>query len=275
MFADDTCLVYVDSDLKRLEDHANKRLQTIYEWCKYNRMSLNPSKSEYLIITNKKIDYDPDIKINGETVHRKSSIKYLGMFIDERLKFTDHIDNLKTKLSRLTGVTYRLKHMLNLKTAKIFYYSCVYSVLTYCICAWGGTLKNGHRGDSIIKLQTRIVKNIFARHFTDNSCIYSKVGILKLVDIYKFYCSIRMFKRIRETTPVVSSTIIPIRYPTHEHRTRGRHNLITPFPRVDAIKYNFQYQFIIIWNEVPESIKESNSVKIFKRRLMSHITNTY
>ena len=47
MFADDTCLTYVHENLQILESHVNSRLAKILDWCRFNKLSLNPTKFEF------------------------------------------------------------------------------------------------------------------------------------------------------------------------------------------------------------------------------------
>ena len=47
LFADDTCLTYVGDDLSSLAEHVNERLALIADWCRSNKLSINPTKSEY------------------------------------------------------------------------------------------------------------------------------------------------------------------------------------------------------------------------------------
>ena len=48
LYADDICLSYVQEDLSELTRIVNNNLHTILDWCNFNRMSLNPAKSEYI-----------------------------------------------------------------------------------------------------------------------------------------------------------------------------------------------------------------------------------
>ena len=118
----------------------------VYDWCIYNKLSLNPTKCSYMLITPKHVTEEPVLVLGGETVLRVTDFKYLGLFIDDSLKFHKQIDQLCIKMSRLCGVSHRLGHHLDYVSARNFYYSFVYSVLTYCVCIWGGILQCTARG---------------------------------------------------------------------------------------------------------------------------------
>jgi len=138
LFADDTSLTYTDKNFESLIHRVNQRLSIILEWCNTNKMSINPSKSEFCILTNKSIDFEPVITLGDERIGRRKTVKYLGLHLDDNLKFNSHIDQLKKKLSRLAGVSYRLRKYFNLGASKKFYFACTYSIITYCIAVYGG-----------------------------------------------------------------------------------------------------------------------------------------
>ena len=253
----------------------NRKLSLVNEWCKTNKLALNPTKSEYMLITNRFAPQQPEIFIGNNQVMRTNCFKYLGIYIDENLKFHNQIDNIKTKLSRLCGVSFRLSGYLNLHAAKNMYYSCVYATFSYCIGTWGGILLCTHRGDSLIKLQKKIVKTLFSKFCHDDTCLFRKNRILKLQDVYRFRVSVFMYKvMILSELPTLREDLL-LEFPQHSHLTRSSGSLLTPFPRVEAIRMSYKYQFVQVWNEIPSTIRESRSLKLFRKSLVDNMLNTY
>ena len=68
----------------------------------------------------------------------------------------------------MCGISYKLGNLMNKVAAKNFYYSCVYSVLSYCICVWGGVITCTQRCEPLARLQAKIVKNVFSRHYPNS-----------------------------------------------------------------------------------------------------------
>ena len=66
MFADDTCLNYVHHDLNFLVDNVYKRLSHIFDWCNFNKLSINPAKSEFMIISNRLIETESVIYLGSD-----------------------------------------------------------------------------------------------------------------------------------------------------------------------------------------------------------------
>ena len=61
----------------------------------------------------------------------------------------------------------------------------------------------------------------------------------------------------------------------HGYFTRGANFIRVPFPRVDATKVNFKYNFVKVWNDLPANLKESVSVASFKKMLREHFISMY
>ena len=107
LFADDTNISTSAGSVDKLETQQNIELDKIYRWLVANRLTLNVSKTEYMIIGSRhnlgKIDKDPVIKIGSETVNRVHTSKSLGVIIDDKLKWEDQIDSISKKVSRGIG----------------------------------------------------------------------------------------------------------------------------------------------------------------------------
>ena len=83
--------------------------------------------------------------------------KFLGVIIDENIKWTEHILKIKQKISRGFGVISKARKFLNSSTLVTLYYSFVYPHITYCIQVWGSA--NDYLIKSIFKLQEKNCKN--------------------------------------------------------------------------------------------------------------------
>ena len=99
-----TCLVYVGDDLGILEQHINEKLFQFQIWCNSNKLSLNASKSQFMVITNKVVNNYPVLSIGGNNIVRVECFKYLGVQIDNNLKFQCQVDHVKSKLNTLASI---------------------------------------------------------------------------------------------------------------------------------------------------------------------------
>jgi len=151
----------------------------------------------------------------------------------------------------------------------------VYSVVTYCISVWGGVFCCTRRGDELQALQTSIVKNLFNEFRSSDMCIFKENAILKLIDVYKFYVSLYMYKILKLDLHPTLSADLNLRISGHMYGTRNRDNFVHQFPRTENIRINYEYMFPNIWNSIPGNIKDAMSLSVFKKRLKQHFLNQY
>ena len=114
MFVDDTNLFCSEKHIKTLFQTANIELEKITIWFQVNKLSLNESKTKFTLF-HKSWDKDnsplklPILKVNNFEIKRTTSIKFLGIMVDENLTWNDHIHILENKFSKNIGLLYRAK----------------------------------------------------------------------------------------------------------------------------------------------------------------------
>ena len=87
------------------------------------------------------------------------------------------VNNVNFMLEKLVDWC-RLRRYFNAASAKALYYSCVFSLITYCTTVWGGVLGCGSRGNELQKLHNRIIKNLFHHHSNStNQCLFKEKKI--------------------------------------------------------------------------------------------------
>jgi hypothetical protein len=81
-------------------------------------MAVNVRKSNFIAFENTE---SPDLNINfgSQSLNLVSKVKYLGVWIDNRLKFRDHIDFLMKKCSAIMGILYKLKNVLPFSVKRV------------------------------------------------------------------------------------------------------------------------------------------------------------
>ena len=105
-FADDTTVFVSDSDINNVHATVNRELVGVVNWLKANRLSLNVSKTSYMIISNQKNAIV--IRIRDLILTKVSTVKFLGVTLDANVTFKDHPKNVTTKISKSVGVMRRL-----------------------------------------------------------------------------------------------------------------------------------------------------------------------
>ena len=276
MYADDTCLIYVGESVDSLVAQANYKLELIFNWCNQNKLLLNPNKSEFMLISNREIPEGVSLNLGAERITAVNCFKYLGVHLDSRLKYQTHIEHVETKLSQLCGVAYRLKCKLNLSAAKKIYYACVHSTLSYGVVVWGGHSLCSQRCSGINNVHRRIVKHLFGR-FSGNyhGCLFKYFGILKFPEIYRLRACSYIYNMRTGGNHQSLANAVTFQTPSHRYPTSVSELYTVPFPRTEGVRLNFEHQFVVIWNSIPNEIKTLSSIHLFKKSLTKYFLDRY
>ena len=135
-----------------------KDLNGISEWFTANKLTINPSKSNVLVIPPKLSQPLPnvDLSINNSPLPFCLSAKYLGVTLDTQLNFDKHISSVENKISRGVGIISKLRHYLPLPTCAILqlYCSLIHTHLLYGLVVWGSAYKSKLK--KLLSLQNKV-----------------------------------------------------------------------------------------------------------------------
>lgn len=270
LFADDTNLTLSGSNLKNISLIINEELNKVAIWLQSNKLSLNINKTHYIVFAgNKQNDYSINLKISNKNLERSSTIKYLGIWIDDKLSWKAHVDHIKSKLSKTTGILHKIKHLLNVETLLLLYYSIAYPYLQYCNLVWG--MATTITTKPLQLLQKRIIRIITKKKSDAHTHeLFKQQKILKIQDIYTLECLKYVHKCLHSDAPTLHTA-------SHVHtlNTRHRQQLRPAFPHTQAQKRFVNYHGCIQWNNLPNAIRNCNNKDTFKINLKKHLINMY
>ena len=162
----------------------NQDLKNLSQWLKANKLSLNVKKTESIIFhpKNTKIDYGVKFKLNGRRLTPISTVKYLGILLDEHLLWTKQVNWVNSKLNQTIGILSKLRYSTSLPVLKIVYHSLFGSHLQYGAQLWGqGNCVNQN---NIQNLQNRALRKITFKKLHDPvNPFYEDLKILKFKDL--------------------------------------------------------------------------------------------
>ena len=187
LFADDTCLIINHEKVRTLQDKMNMELKKLHNWCNANKLTINPSKSTAILISanlNTQIT-NVNITIDNSSITISETAKYLGVMIDSKLNFQNHLKIIESKLSRGVGILYRLKAVLPREALCKIYFALFHPHLLYELVAWWSTFPTYM--SKLESLQNKAVKIIGGSTTRKSPTpFYCQLKILKLTDLYKF-----------------------------------------------------------------------------------------
>ena len=117
LYADDTTLYDVQDSMEQIENNLQIALNNLHIWCRSNGMILNSSKTKIMLVTTnqkrQRLSNDNiDLKFNNETLNMISNDKILGVFVDNNLTWSDHIEYLTKKIASSTWLLSKIKKSL-------------------------------------------------------------------------------------------------------------------------------------------------------------------
>ena len=139
LFADDTNVFVSGKNIKNVCDVLNKELENMYIWFKVNKLSLNVSKTNYMIFGKKYTDSLFNIQIDGVVVDRVHVTKFLGVLVDDELTWNNHITSVCKNISKNMSMLYKVKHILNSNSLYTLYCSLLLPYFSYACEIWGNT----------------------------------------------------------------------------------------------------------------------------------------
>ena len=84
-----------------------------------NKLTININKTHYILFHRSRIKHTRyDIMMQGKTVHYVSTTKFLGVIIDNKLKWNDHIIYIKNVISKSIGIICKMRQYLDRTTLK-------------------------------------------------------------------------------------------------------------------------------------------------------------
>ena len=136
LFADDTNLFYAGKDLDEVCKIVSRELNILHIWFQVNKLSLNVAKTNFMIFGNKRFEENYMISINGMNINRVYVTKFLGVHIDSKLNWNEHIRVIKTKVAKNVSIMNRVKHCLNNSALYSLYCTLILPYLNYCCEIW-------------------------------------------------------------------------------------------------------------------------------------------
>ena len=268
IFADDTNLFYSGTNIKDMIQTANTEMEKVVVWLQCNKLSLNINKSNYMLFTNKHILMDMNVRIENQYIERVKSTKFLGIMIDDRLSWKDHIMIIKKKISRGIGIINKAKKVLNSNCLMDLYYSFIYPYLCYGIEVWGNAC-NIHLLP-LLKLQKKIVRMITnSKYLAPSNPLFERLHILKVAKIYVVQTQMYMHKFLLNKLPSLFNHMFTRNSAIHSYITRQIDHFHLPRCRTDIFKRSFRYMCVKLYNNLESKVDYSK--KCFKKNLKLHL----
>ena len=275
LYADDTNILYENTDANAIIKTINMEMPKIMEWFESNKLHLNVNKSVAMLFhtRQKRVNIDDiSIVIDGKTIPFTTNTKFLGINIDNNLTWKAHINHITTKISKGVGVLSRLSKELPYNELILIYNTILLPYLTYCCITWGFTYQTYI--NKILIIQKKAMRIITHSPFQCHSSpLFKKTNNLNIFQIIEYYASIFMYQELNSTVPNVFQQNRFLSYSYHTYETRNKISIRTPLFKLQFSKRSIFDHGIKIWNNLSPEVKSITNKRIFKKMIRKKLIN--
>ena len=270
-FADDSTAYLIHDNVNSAIPLINRELEGVDKWVCANKLSLNTSKTAYTIFSNMRQSNISNIMIRNTEIIACQKQKFLGVTLDNKLNFKDHINNMSSKVKSANGILWKLSQFCPSEVLTKIYYALVYPYLIYGVEIWGNSSKVAldRLGRLVQTAQKRTIVNV-------NNPTRNLNHHLSVPQIHKFFSLMRCYKYYRLKSSDYFYEKFSSLHPTHNINTRFNANnqLNTPIITLEKVKCSFFYSAFNYWKHLPIPIRDSENISAFKRKVRKYIENS-
>ena len=227
-----------------------------------NQLDSSPESTPYAIVAD-----------DGQEVRRVKIVKYLGMMVDDKLVWDQHVDYISSKITRNIGILKRIRRFISQESLLLLYHTLIEPYFRYCSIVWGQcgeTLK-----DKLQILQHKAARTIakLRSDEANHSDLLTKFGWLSVRNLIKLDTAVFVYKEINNLHPEQSDSPFQMLDCLYSYNTRFviNNNLFIPRGKTKNFQKTVSFSGSKIWNEIPSEIRMAQTLHSFKDQLKKHL----
>ena len=275
LFADDTNVFIEHSDIKTLMENAKLLIEYLSNWFKVNKLTLNIDKTNFMIFTSDRkrsqLNIPNTLQVDNFIINRISHTKYLGLIIDEKLSWKEHVNQLCIKLNSLFPIFYNIRNFISINHAQTIYYAMVASRIKYGLIIYGSADKGVMQ--PIQTLQNKLVKVLLNRNYRfPTNTLHNDMEILKVNDIYNIEVLSFVHNFLNQNLPHVFNNYFKTLRECHSLNTRNsKHTIRDPMFKTKIGRGSVKQKCVQFWNRTDSSLKDISDIKSFRKAVKDSI----
>ena len=206
--------------------------------------------------------------VNGIKINKITNCKYLGVFIDDSLNWSIHIDYIYKKIIKFTSFFYKLRAIVPRDCLRKLFYTFVYPYINYGVEVYANCSKSVF--DKLIKLNKKLLRILMEKNFdTPTIELYRTFNVLpipllhemKLLEIvHKSYHHQHLLPSVFQNYFLTNNSV-------HTHFTRNSINLHIPVVSFTFGQRMCSFRGSKFWNQIPSDLKQFCSTSVFKKNI--------
>ncbi len=267
LFADDSSLMNAFININTALPSINRDLQHLTSWAQTWRVTFNPQKTVFMIISKKSNPPTPALYMDNVKLKQVDQECYLGMVITKNLSWKSHINKLIAKAFKRIGLLFRLKtNRLPRAALSNYYITFIRPVLEYGSVVFDNcTAHECHLLEQVQRRAAVLCTGAFKR--SNYKLLLEDLGWDSLQNRRKTAKLTLMYKILHDLTPRYLKDLIPPQVQTATAYTlRNRNNYRLPSYRTQCMNKSFIPATIQQWNVTDTLIQNCNTLCTFKSK---------
>ena len=268
MFADDTLVAVEDSSIDGAILKMNTVLKKLEIWMGRNNVVINTKKTKVMVLGQHFPTCADSVRLNNDELEFVNVVKYLGVTIDRKLEFKNHIGDVVGAARKRVGYFSRVCKYVSVDTRVMIYKALVSPLFEYCPTI----LFYASEGDlqRLQLLQNKAMRCILGcgmyvsvDHMLDVLCflnIRDRLYVMNMCFIHKIVSG--QLPRYLSVTRVSD---------VHDYNTRTRNDLYIKRVRHTYTQNCLFFNGFAMYNLLDDSIKDSINVREFKRKMLRYV----
>lgn len=263
--------MYASNNEKNLMSAMQNDLDCLHIWLNQNRLVLNATKTKIMLFANKNFSNNFHVNYDSHTLESVNVFNYLGLVIDRRLNWYDHVDSIKRKIIPYIFILKRLREYFNKHCLRTVYFAHIHSQIVYLNPVWSGTAAWKLDELNIVhKRAIKVLRNVPLRYPTlklyslDYPSFLCVCKVELMVFIYKVLNNL-----LKNTFNFTCVSEI------HTYPTRATANscfYIETFKTINA-RNNSLHRGLKEYNLLPGELKRINKLNEFKYAIKEYFIN--
>ncbi len=233
-------------------------------WCSDNDMIINTNKTKAMLLKSRWLKPSDEmcLSLKKQTIENVNEFKYLGLVLNSTLDYENHYESVCKSMTARLFMLHRHKKAFTPKWRHTFATLLVISKLDYCLNIWGkmSNTKLKRINNILLRLAKLIISPRNRNKLKDKIIRVEQLNWLLVHEKYEVYMLIYIYKHIWRESPMNCYFPQFIKRGEQKRCSRQENNFILPQMSTEFGKSTFFYQGILLWNELPNIIKQCQSV---------------
>ena len=233
LFADDAAFIITAPSLQRMYEKIRKLFIDLNRYLVTNKLVPNLGKSKLMFFNSRpKVDLEA-LVFGAETIEWVEEFKYLGLILNAKMSYSNHINKICTKISQHIGIFSHLSKVVPREVLVLLYHAFILPHLTLHIELWGAApewhiSKLRVKQNNLLRaiLNVEVVNGVPQQRTID---MYNNLGLLTLNNLFKLYLIKFLSLLLKGDLPIFYDLLLRPLLPNHRYGTRTgrfRHPLI-------------------------------------------------